>query len=70
MHLHERPSRPLQIGQPRKRPRRVSLESPPGTYYVSCAAPINNTPMFWDVKVDLKPGANSLTLDNRNTEPV
>jgi hypothetical protein len=36
---------------------------PAGTYYVSCAAPNNNTPMFWDVKVDLKPGENSLTLD-------
>jgi hypothetical protein len=41
-----------------------------GTYFVMGATTINNSSAVWDVKVVLKPGANSLTLDNRNEEPV
>lgn len=43
---------------------------PPGTYYVFGAARYNNQPFMWDVRVDLKPGANAVTLDQRNTTPV
>lgn len=43
---------------------------PAGTYYVLTSARVNNRPAFWDVKVDLKPRANSVVLDQSNTEPV
>ena len=43
---------------------------PPGTYYVFAAARHNNQPFMWDLRVDLKPGANAVTLDQRNSTPV
>jgi hypothetical protein len=39
---------------------------PPGTYYVFGVAPNNAPPLLWNVKVDLKPGENAVTLDQRN----
>jgi hypothetical protein len=43
---------------------------PPGTYYLMIITRYNNQPIFWDMKVDLKAGANSVTLDPRNAAPV
>lgn len=43
---------------------------PPGTYYVFAAARYNNQPFMWDLRVDLKPGPNAVTLDRRNSTPV
>jgi hypothetical protein len=43
---------------------------PPGTYYVTTSAKIGQLVMYWHVKVDLKAGANAITLDTRNAEPV
>lgn len=40
---------------------------PPGTYYLFAVAGYNNQFLVWDLRVDLKPGANSVTLDQRNT---
>jgi hypothetical protein len=36
---------------------------PPGTYYLMGGGA---KMLWWDVKVDLKPGANAVTLDQRN----
>ena len=41
-----------------------------GHYYVFGAIRVDNRPMIWNVPVDLKAGANSLTLDRRNASPV
>ena len=38
----------------------------PGAYFLMITIRYNNQPCVWDMKVDLKPGANSLTLDQRN----
>jgi hypothetical protein len=46
-----------------------SPQVPSGTYYVMAATNVNNRTLFWDVKVDLKPGDNSLELDQRDQEP-
>jgi hypothetical protein len=43
---------------------------PPGTYYLMISTVYNNHPIYWDAKVDLKAGANSLTLDQRNATPL
>lgn len=43
---------------------------PPGTYYLTFALRYNNQPILWDLKLDLKAGANSVTLDQRNATPV
>ena len=43
---------------------------PPGTYYMLVSIRISNQPILWDVKLDLKPGANSLTLDPKNAVPL
>lgn len=43
---------------------------PPGPYYMLVSIRINNQPILWDVKVDLKSGANSLTLDPKNAVPI
>jgi hypothetical protein len=43
---------------------------PPGTYYLMFALRYNNQPILWDLKLDLKAGANSVTLDQRNATPV
>jgi hypothetical protein len=39
---------------------------PAGTYYLFGFAIDNRQPMMWDVRVDLKPGPNAITLDRRN----
>jgi hypothetical protein len=38
----------------------------PGTYFLMITIRYNNQPCIWDLKVDLKPGANSVTLDQQN----
>jgi len=43
---------------------------PPGTYYLTTSAKIGQLVMYWHVKVDLKAGANTITLDTHNAEPV
>jgi len=43
---------------------------PPGIYYMLVSIRINNQPILWDVKLDLEPGANSLTLDPKNAVPI
>jgi hypothetical protein len=39
---------------------------PPGTYYMMISIRYNNQPIFWDVKVQLNAGSNTLTLDPKN----
>jgi len=39
---------------------------PAGTYYLFAIAPYNRQPLVWDLRVDLKPGANSVTLNQSN----
>ncbi len=41
---------------------------PPGTYYLMVSD--NNQLHYWDLKVELKAGANSVTLDQRNAAPA
>jgi hypothetical protein len=48
----------------------VAPQLPPGSYFVSVAAPTTGAVLVWDVKVDLKPGENSVTLDPHNAESV
>jgi hypothetical protein len=43
---------------------------PAGTYYLTASAKIGNLVLYWHVKVDLKPGANAITLDTKNAAPV
>jgi hypothetical protein len=43
---------------------------PPGTYYLMISAPVNNKPYTWGQAVQLRPGANSITLDLRNGVPL
>jgi hypothetical protein len=43
---------------------------PAGTYYVFASTRYNNQPFFWDLRVDLRPGANAVTLDQRNSAPI
>ena len=38
----------------------------PGTYYLMISVRYNNQPIFWDMKVDLKAGDNSVTLNPQN----
>ena len=40
---------------------------PAGSYYLFAITVHNKQALVWDLKVDLKPGANSVTLDQRNT---
>jgi hypothetical protein len=42
----------------------------PGTYYLMISARVNNQPMAWFQAVELKAGANSVTLDQRNATPM
>lgn len=39
---------------------------PPGTYYLMISTRYNNQPLYWVQPVHLKPGANSLRLDQSN----
>lgn len=43
---------------------------PAGTYYVVGSALYENRQMIWDLRIDLKPGANSVTVDQRNAAPI
>jgi hypothetical protein len=43
---------------------------PAGTYYITGSGVVNNRAIFWDLKVDLQPGANSVALDQRNGQPL
>jgi hypothetical protein len=43
---------------------------PPGTYYFFCLGGYNNQLFKWDFQVQLKPGANSVTLDQHNAVAV
>ena len=43
---------------------------PPGTYYLMISARIGNQSYIWDHPVELRPGANSLTLDQRSASPI
>jgi hypothetical protein len=42
----------------------------PGTYYLTTSAKIGQLVLYWHVKLDLKAGANTITLDTHNAEPV
>ena len=41
-----------------------------GTYYVFGSARQGEREMYWDLRVELKPGANAITLDQRNASPM
>lgn len=43
---------------------------PPGTYYFFCLGSYNKQLFKWDFRIQLKPGANSVTLDQRNAVAV
>jgi hypothetical protein len=43
---------------------------PPGTYYLMVSTRFNNQALFWGQAVQLKPGANSITIDQSNAVPV
>ena len=43
---------------------------PPGTYYLMISTRYNNQPLAWGQPVQLNPGANSVTLDQKNATPV
>jgi hypothetical protein len=43
---------------------------PPGRYYVSVSARSRDSVLVWDIKVDLKPGDNSVVLEQSNAETV
>jgi hypothetical protein len=43
---------------------------PPGTYYLMIATRYNNQALVWGQVVQLKAGANSITLDQSNAVPV
>jgi hypothetical protein len=42
----------------------------PGIYYLMISARYNNQSLVWGQAVQLKPGPNSLTLDQRNAIPI
>jgi hypothetical protein len=41
-----------------------------GTYYLVGQTTYNGLHLVWNLRVDLKPGANSIRLDQRNTTPI
>ncbi|HLW76939.1 MAG TPA: hypothetical protein VKS01_08130, partial [Bryobacteraceae bacterium] len=43
---------------------------PPGTYYLMISTIYNRQPIMWTQPVQLKAGANSLTLDPSTATPV
>jgi hypothetical protein len=43
---------------------------PPGTYYLMISAIVNQKPLVWGQAVQLKPGANTITLDPRTATPL
>ncbi len=42
----------------------------PGTYYLMISTRYNNQPLVWSQPVQVAPGPNSITLDQRNATPV
>ena len=42
----------------------------PGTYYLMISGRYNNQALVWGQAVQLKPGANSISLDQRNATPL
>jgi hypothetical protein len=42
----------------------------PGTYYLMISSRYNNQNLVWGQPVQLKAGTNSLTLDQRNAQPL
>ena len=42
----------------------------PGTYYLMISTRYNNQPLVWSQRVQVAPGPNSITLDQRNATPV
>jgi hypothetical protein len=50
---------------------RVSLPGvPPGTYYLFATTAYNGQHLLWNLRVDLRAGTNTVTLDQNNTTPV
>ncbi len=43
---------------------------PPGTYYLMISTRYNNQPLVWGQAIQIKPGSNSITLDQRNATPL
>lgn len=43
---------------------------PPGNYYLMISTRYNNQPLVWGQAVRLKPGANTLKLDQSNATPI
>jgi hypothetical protein len=43
---------------------------PPGSYYVAALTALNQQPVVWDLRVDIKSGANSVSLDQGNTAAI
>ena len=43
---------------------------PPGTYYLMISTRFNNQGLMWGQAVQLKPGANSVSLDPKNATPL
>jgi hypothetical protein len=41
----------------------------PGTYYVMGSGGLGGHVLLWDVRVELKPGANAISLDQQNSTP-
>jgi hypothetical protein len=42
----------------------------PGSYHLMISTRYNNQALVWDQTVQLKPGANAVTLDQRNATPI
>ena len=42
---------------------------PPGTYYLTTSAKMGQLMLYWHINLDLKAGANNITLDTHNAEP-
>lgn len=43
---------------------------PAGTYYLVGSGVYDDRQVLWDLRIDIKPGANSVTLDQRNAVPI
>jgi len=41
-----------------------------GTFYLLAQTRYNGSHLIWNVRMDMKPGANSITLDQRNATPI
>jgi hypothetical protein len=43
---------------------------PPGTYYLTASTKIGSLNLYWNIKLDLKAGPNTLVVDQHNAAPV